>query len=77
MIRSSPAYSRKKKLFFGAKQTEENFGDFDFGIENLICPEEVSVTLNCSTHASVAAIRDQVSKNPNNPLWKLRSVVTE
>jgi hypothetical protein len=25
----------------------------------------------------VAAIRDQVSKNPNNPLWKLRSVVTE
>ncbi|CAL5026960.1 unnamed protein product [Urochloa decumbens] len=68
---------RRFKLVFGAKQTEDKFGDFDFGIENLICLEEVSVIINCSTHASEAAIRDQVSKIPNNPLLELRSVLTE
>nr|XP_034594322.1 uncharacterized protein LOC117856027 isoform X2 [Setaria viridis] len=68
---------RRFKLIFGAKQTEDKFGDFDFGIENLIFLEEVSVTINCSTHALEAAIRDQVSKIPNNPLLDLRSVLAE
>nr|TKW02587.1 hypothetical protein SEVIR_8G250166v2 [Setaria viridis] len=62
---------RRLQLVFGAKQTEHKFGAFDIGVQNLICLEEVSATINrstqleevsarinYSTQASEAAIRD-------------------
>lgn len=71
---------RMLRLGMEAWETKHRYGDFDFGIQHLSCLVQVRATISCrfaralDVKAAEAAIRDQVSQIPKNPILELINV---
>ncbi|CAL4979350.1 unnamed protein product [Urochloa decumbens] len=71
---------RMLRLGMEAWETKHRYGDFYFGIQHLSCLVQVRATISCrlaralDVKAAEAAIRDQVSQIPRNPILELIKV---
>lgn len=68
---------RDLSLYFGVSETMGQFGDFDFGLENLSSLEHVDVWMRCfgsktgEADDAEIAIKRSLQLNPNNPTMEL------
>ncbi|CAL4980815.1 unnamed protein product [Urochloa decumbens] len=71
------------ELSFGVGEALDQFGDFDFGLENLASLVDVSVEMNTvdtepyEVSAAEAAIQNAVAMNPNKPKLTLEKLYRE